>query len=336
MKYVQKKKGAKKFKLDVKDRKILSILSENVRIPLTQLSKKVGLSRDAVDYRIKNYEKEGVIQGYRVVVDIGAFSYINCHLFIRLNNPDRHVEARIIERITKHPYIRAVIKFSGRFDFEIALVTKSLLELDEHINRMAEDFEGTIQESEILTIVKPFFASVMPTSFYHGWDSGNRNDKKLNGKIKFDEKDIQILKILSENAKKPLYEISSDVKMSADAVSYRIKNLMGSGIIRQFVPVINYASLDYNLYALLVNINNLDDKKEKLLKDFLSNNKNILWAVKTLGKYNVLIYVLVKDTEELQDTLLSLRNLFPKQINNYETLIAYEEYKYVYFPAGLF
>ena len=65
-------------------------------------------------------------------------------------------------------------------------------------------------------------------------------------------------------------------------------------------------------------------------------DKNTLWAVKTIGRFNVLIYLLVKSIDELQESVMRLRGLFPKQINHYETLIAYEEYKYIYFPKDLF
>ena len=95
MRYLQKIKGMEKLKLDLKDKKILSLLSINSRIPLTQLSKKVALSRDAVNYRIKNYEKKGVIQGYRTMVDLGKFDYKANHLFIKLNNPPQEIEQKI-------------------------------------------------------------------------------------------------------------------------------------------------------------------------------------------------------------------------------------------------
>ena len=112
--------------------------------------------------------------------------------------------------------------------------------------------------------------------------------------------------------------------------------MINKKIIIKFIPVINYTSLNYNLHTILLNINGLNKENEKKLKDFLSSDKNTLWAVKTIGRFNVLIYLLVKNIEDLQDTVLKLRSLFPKQINHYETLIAYEEYKYVYFPKGLF
>jgi len=112
MRYLQKNPKTVKAKLDIKDKKILSILSANSRIPLTQLSKKVALSRDAVNYRIKNYEKKGIIQGYRTMVDISKFGYNANHLFIKLDNPCKTVEQKILSKLTNRPFLRSIIKFS--------------------------------------------------------------------------------------------------------------------------------------------------------------------------------------------------------------------------------
>ncbi|MBM3233699.1 Lrp/AsnC family transcriptional regulator [Candidatus Pacearchaeota archaeon] len=332
MRYLQQTKETKKVKTDAKDRKILALLSQNARIPLTKLAKQVALSRDAVNYRIKNYEKDGLIQGYRTMVDISKFGYNNYHLFLKLNNPSQEIEQKIIKKLEKYPNIRAIIKFSGNFDFEIALIAKNIEELDSLITKIISDCFGYMHDYEILTITKTYAAETFPPNF---------SDFKIERKIEkretnIDKKDIEILKIIGENAQLPLYEIGGKVKLSADAVAYRIKNMINSSTIIKFIPVINYTSLDYNLYTILLNISALDKKKEKILKDFLTSDKNTLWAVKTIGRFNVLIYLLVKDINELQETLLKLRALFPKEINHYENLIAYEEYKYVYFPKNLF
>ena len=45
--------------------------------------------------------------------------------------------------------------------------------------------------------------------------------------IDFDEKNIKILKILSEDARMSTYKIGELVKLSSDAVSYRIKKMIG-------------------------------------------------------------------------------------------------------------
>ena len=333
MRYLQKNLKIIKAKLDIKDKKILSLLSANSRIPLTQLSKKVGLSRDAVNYRIKNYEKGGIIQGYRTMVDLSKFGYNANHLFVKLNNPIKEIEQKILNKLVKYPFVRAVIKFSGNYDFEIAFVTKEPDDLDRALTKIITDCAGSLQDYELLTISKTFVTETFPPNFSE-YKLQKKFKKIPNQKI--DKKDIEILKIISEDALLPLYEIANKVNLSADAVNYRIKKMINSGIIIKFIPVINYTSLDYNLHTLLLNISGLDEVKEKTLRDFLSADKNILWAVKTIGRYNLLIYLLVKNIEELQNTIMKLRGLFPGQVNHYETIIAYEEYKYVYLPKNLF
>lgn len=333
MRYLQKTAETVKAKLDMKDKKILSILASNSRIPLTQLSKKVGLSRDAVNYRIKNYEKKGVIQGYRTMVEISKFGYKAGHLFIKLNNPSKEIEDKIVSKLTSYPFVRAIIKFSGNYDFEIAFVTKDTSDLDKVITTIVTDFSEFIQDHELLTISKVFIAETFPKSFFERMaETGNKKsaDKKI------DKKDIEILKMISEEPNTPLYEIASKVKLSTDAIAYRIKSMVSSGVIIRFIPVINYAALDYNLHTVLLNINGLNEEKERKLKGFLSSDENVIWAVKAIGRYNVLIYLLVKNIEDLQKTMLALRGLFPGQVNHYETLISYEEYKYIYFPKDLF
>ena len=333
MRYLQNVHDMKKINLDLKDKKIMALLSQDARIPLTQLAKRAGLSRDSVAYRIKNYEKEGIIQGYRTLVDISKFGYSNYHLFIKLNDMSENIEKKIITKLVKHPFIRAIIKFSGTFDFEIALIARNTLELDSFITKIINDCSVYLADYEILTIVKTYAAETFPPNFYNFEEKQTPFPLK---EAKLDKKDIEILKIIGEKALIPLHEIGHKTKLSADAVSYRIKNMVQSKVIIKFLPVVNYAALSYNLYTLLLNVNALNENKEKILKEFLSKDKNTLWAVKTLGRFNVLIYLLVKDVAQLQETIQKLRSLFPKQLIHYDNLIAYEEFKYIYFPADLF
>ena len=49
-------------KIDLKDRKILYQLDLNCRQSNTQIGKKVGLSKQVVDYRIKQMEENGITE----------------------------------------------------------------------------------------------------------------------------------------------------------------------------------------------------------------------------------------------------------------------------------
>jgi Lrp/AsnC family leucine-responsive transcriptional regulator len=54
----------RQFKIDEDDLSILRLLQEDARITREQIAKKLKLSKSAVQYRIKNLENSGVIEGY--------------------------------------------------------------------------------------------------------------------------------------------------------------------------------------------------------------------------------------------------------------------------------
>ncbi len=332
MRYLQQKQDAEKIKLDLKDKKILALLCNNARMPLTLISKRIGLSRDAISYRIRNYEKKGIIQGYRTMIDIAQFGYDNHHLFITLNSPSEEIEKRIITKLKELPFIRAIIKFSGSFDFEIGLIAKGMKELDKRIVEIMKCCKGFVRDCDMLTFSKFYVSRTLPKSFSDYIEDAKMENKEYSP----DKKDIEILKLIGEDALLPLYEIGDKIKLSADAIAYRLKKMKDSKIINRYLPIINYNSLDYSIYTVLFNISSLDEEKEKKLKETLIADKNTMWAVKTIGKFNVLIYFLVKNIDELQLSISGIRSLFPGEINHHEVLIAYEEYKYTYFPKELF
>ena len=75
--------------LALKDRKILYELDLNCRQSNTQIGKKVGLSRQVVEYRIKKMEDEGVIQNYYTVIDTYKLGYTFYRYYINLQSISR-------------------------------------------------------------------------------------------------------------------------------------------------------------------------------------------------------------------------------------------------------
>lgn len=54
--------------LDTLDRRILTELTQNARLPIAELARRVGLSKTPVAQRIRHLEEIGLITGYRVIL----------------------------------------------------------------------------------------------------------------------------------------------------------------------------------------------------------------------------------------------------------------------------
>lgn len=59
----------KDSQLDMFDRKIIEIVAENGRIPVTELAAQIGLSKTPCNARLKRLIEDGYIQGFRAVID---------------------------------------------------------------------------------------------------------------------------------------------------------------------------------------------------------------------------------------------------------------------------
>ena len=185
---------------------------------------------------------------------------------------------------------------------------------------------------EVVIITQNYKQGPFPKNFIETVEEEKKKNKEV---YQVDDKDLKILGMLANDARRPLFKISESLDLSADAVSYRIKRMVNSGYITRFVPAINYQLLGYNVYAVLMDLRSFSPKEDATLREFFRTDRNILWAVKTIGKYNILFYITTTTPDGVHETMLHLREQFPEKIRGYETFIASEQYKYTYFPEEL-
>jgi DNA-binding Lrp family transcriptional regulator len=227
--------------------------------------------------------------------------------------------------------VRAILKLNGTYDLEIALIARNVSEFD----RMMTEIMGMIgdytQESEILIITKYFRSSDLP----HIVDDMEHSKKKITDHMEPDDNDMKILETMRSDARMALIDISKKTGMSADTVKYRLRRMEGDVIAGYQTPV-NHEALGYDVHVVMMNVVGLDGEKERQLQTFFNRSSNILFAVKTIGKYNLLIYTCTKREQDLYSTMTGLRGLMPEKIRSYEYLQAFSKHKYIYAPDCMF
>ena len=55
--------------LDAIDNQIINLLLKDARIGFTEIGDQVGLSRTAVKTRVASLERQGIIKGYKAIID---------------------------------------------------------------------------------------------------------------------------------------------------------------------------------------------------------------------------------------------------------------------------
>jgi len=117
-----------------KDRALLALLSENARMPVTELARKLGLSRTTVQARIERLEADGVIAGYGLrLSDAYRSGLVRAHVLITIAPKSLPAVTAALAAISE---VTALHSVSGTFDLIAILAAPSIADLDSLIDRI--------------------------------------------------------------------------------------------------------------------------------------------------------------------------------------------------------
>ncbi|HEY5523886.1 MAG TPA: Lrp/AsnC family transcriptional regulator [Clostridium sp.] len=131
-----------------------------------------------------------------------------------------------------------------------------------------------------------------------------------------DKIDLNLIKLLEENARYPLKKLAEEVFLSSPAVSARIEKLEKTGVITGYSAKINQLELGYNITAF-INLA-MSPKQKAEFYPFIYDCPNVLECNCVTGNYSMLIKVAYRTTMEL-DTFIGHLQKF----GNTETQIVF-------------
>lgn len=148
---------AKPHKFDSYDKKIMQVLNEDARQSLADMSKKVGLSRDAIRNRINKLIKDKVITNFKPILNppTMGFPIIN-YVFIALHNPSKEQEDKFIEYMKAQKNITYIASLIGKWDFIIDIMAENPGKFNEILKKLRQNFSELIKDYEIYGVLEEY------------------------------------------------------------------------------------------------------------------------------------------------------------------------------------
>lgn len=104
-----------KISIDDVDRRILSFLIRNARMPFQEIARECGISGAAIHQRVRKMEDSGVILGSVIQVNPKALGYDVCAVIgIRISDPTKNIET--VERIRQVPEVVECHFITGKYN----------------------------------------------------------------------------------------------------------------------------------------------------------------------------------------------------------------------------
>jgi Lrp/AsnC family transcriptional regulator for asnA, asnC and gidA len=136
--------------INEKDLKIIDMLRENARIPLTEIASRLDVSESTIRKRIKALEKNGVITQYTVVVDPSKLGY-NSVSMVGIDVESTHL-LDVAMRMTEFPEVKFVATSTGDHMIITEIWTNDSKELGRFIAKNIEKQEGVKRVSPTIIL----------------------------------------------------------------------------------------------------------------------------------------------------------------------------------------
>ncbi len=317
--------------IDLKDRKLLYELDANSRAPLSKIAKKIGLSPEVVNYRIKRLEKEGIITQYQIIVNLSALNILQFKICLSFQHMNSEKLENTLEKIKKIHSVKWIVSCKGNWDLIISLETDCIENIDTLKNEIISFFGNNISNKAISILVEA--QTYNRDYLIDTKDSFSRSRiiMKKGKEQEIDDLDLAVLKKLAENARKSIVDISAELKQTIRVINYRIKQLEKKKIILGYKVAINYDKLGIKFFKTFVYLDNPNKERVDALIAYLEQNKNVIHHVKVLGNWDLEPEFEVYSEEEFDNILQNIKDKFSDIIKGIDIITISKEHKFVYF-----
>ena len=304
-----------RYKLDKADRKILAELDRNCRIPTTVLAKKVRKSRQAVEYRISQLMKNGIITSFNAAFNPHRMGYKIYKIYLKLRNVPKEKQ-RLFDYLKSSGIVYWMGECSGTWDLIFGIFAKSDYEFYEMKNELISEFSNILveEEGEILVDVKQYckmyFTNeiVSPTMF-----AGELVNNHL------DEPDYAILGEIVNNARIPINELARKANSTAAIVRGRLRKLEEKGVIIQYRIGVDLNKLGLELYKAIIRLDRYNKEDEKKLLEYMSRLPNIHYLIRNL--WQIEPELVVSNYQEYYEIIENLKKEFPYVIRTIDSVL---------------
>ena len=138
-------------KIDKLDKKILSILSQNARMPFKDVAIECGVSRPAIHQRVQRLQEEGVITGSGFDVNPKSLGYSTC-TYVGITLERGNMYKKVVEKVVQIPEIVECHFTTGPYTMLIKLFARDNEQLMDLLNNKLQGIPGVVSTETLISL----------------------------------------------------------------------------------------------------------------------------------------------------------------------------------------
>jgi Lrp/AsnC family transcriptional regulator for asnA, asnC and gidA len=319
------------IKIDTKDKKLLYELDLNSRLSIPQLSKKVGLHKNVVRYRMRRLEKLGVIKNYYTVIDSYKLGFRCLKFLASYQNANSSIKKEIINHFTSSNMTWVVLSIDGEFDLDVIFWIKDMNQFFSFWTKTLSMY-GQYFKDPVL------FYQIQATSYRPSYLLFHKkrpvNEKyEITGQasaLHIDDLDNHLLQLIASNARIPIITLAQHLDVTSNIVRYRLRKLFKSDIIQGFRTDIDISKIGFLSIKVDLFLNKYSERTKVI--QYLKDNPFVVCIMISVGYSHIEIELNVESMTQFYRIMEDLIDKYSGIINNYKFFSVLENYKLCWMP----
>lgn len=150
------------YNIDEIDKKILSLLIKNARIPFLEIARECNISGAAIHQRVKKMEESGIIEGSHFKVKPRALGFKLC-AFIGVSLDVAHEYKNVVKELDKIPEIEECHFITGEYTFLLKIRCNNHQHLMDILVNHLQNIPGISKTESFISLKQIIDSRLTPT-----------------------------------------------------------------------------------------------------------------------------------------------------------------------------
>jgi len=155
----------KQEKIDEIDEEIIRLITNNARMPITEIAEKLKITPRIAQYRLKELEKKKIILAYKVHIDPKKIGRLFCKAIINIANTPKNKLESFINYASSLSGAIWPQRVMGTWDFELDFELESYNQFQDMILDLKEKFPEIIKSHEFCILSKELKLDLYPNCY---------------------------------------------------------------------------------------------------------------------------------------------------------------------------
>ena len=139
--------------LDELDRKLIRLLQADARMSTSEIGRRLDVARSTVHERIERLKREGVIDGFTLLLNADPLETLNrAIVFVEI---DPKLQTPVVQKLEDYPEVSSCFTVNGSFDLALIVEMPQLEDLDALLDEIGE-IEGVVRTMTNIILAKKF------------------------------------------------------------------------------------------------------------------------------------------------------------------------------------